>query len=94
MKYSVNDQELDTIRAAALSDIVTAESASASCTWSSIVPTYTKRKEKYSLMNIYTFAAFGMNKKPVIPQFFGFHNMPTWPLDETYSKWILILYKP
>jgi hypothetical protein len=27
-------------------------------------------------------------------QFFGFDNVPTWPLTEKYSKWILTLYYP
>ena len=33
-----------------------------------------------------------MKKEPVVSQFSGFYKT-TWPLDEIYSKWILILYK-
>ena len=33
-------------------------------------------------------------KKPIIPQFFGYNNHPSWPLKEDYSKWMLTLYKP
>lgn len=30
----------------------------------------------------------------IVPQFFGYLDKATWPLDETYSKWTLILFKP
>ena len=33
-------------------------------------------------------------KGDIVCQFFGYHNTPSWPLDENYSKWTLTLYKP
>ena len=30
----------------------------------------------------------------IVPQFFGYHDRPTWTLDDTYSKWTLTLFKP
>ena len=32
--------------------------------------------------------------KVTIPQFFGYHDVPRWPLDENYSKWTLAIFKP
>ena len=46
-------------------------------------------------MNLYLYCAHHWNEgKVVIPQFFGFHDYPTWPLNEDYSKWTLVIFKP
>ena len=46
--------------------------------------------------NIYKYCvcAWRDDGKKIIPQFFGFNNHPTWPLEEAYSKWNLVLFKP
>ena len=36
----------------------------------------------------------GKKKGDIVCQFFGYHNTPSWSLNENYSKWTLTLYKP
>ena len=53
------------------------------------------RDQDLSDINLYTFCSkHWIDHKERPPQFFGFHNKPTWPLEENYSRWMLILYKP
>eukprot|EP00957_Ditylum_brightwellii_P083012 6310836-Ditylum_brightwellii.AAC.1 len=33
-------------------------------------------------------------KEQFAPQFIGFRQIAKWPLEETYSKWVLAIYKP
>jgi hypothetical protein len=71
-------------------------SSSAGYNWASIVKAYNARDaDLLDDVNLYMFVAKHYKKnKLVAPQFFGFYNKPTWPLDETYSMWMLTLYKP
>ena len=41
--------------------------------------------------NFYIFVA---EKHKCIPNFFGYNQIPSWPLDEEWSKWMLFLYIP
>lgn len=62
--------------------------------WPTILKKY---KEQIGLKdcNIYTFCAKHWSKnKDRPPQFIVFHDRPSWPLTEDYSKWILPSYKP
>ena len=41
--------------------------------------------------NFYRFAA---SKFKCVPHFFGYQSIPSWPLQEEFSKWMLFLYIP
>lgn len=64
-------------------------------TWKNIEKKYKERSEEYDGENLYEFCALhwhASGPKPI--QFFGFHDKATWPLEESYAKWMLIFFKP
>ena len=61
--------------------------------WKNIENKYKLRAPTEDHLNVYQFCV-NWQKTPKAPQFFGFHNQPTWPLEENYAKWMLTLYKP
>ena len=63
--------------------------------WKNIVKRYSSRDDNLEHLNLYLFCVdFWKKGKATIPQFFGYHDVPTWPLDESYSKWTLAIFKP
>jgi len=64
--------------------------------WSQIYNLYKNRSSDLSHVSVYHFCCchWPLDKKEKPVQFFGFNNTPQWPLDESYSKWILTLYYP
>lgn len=63
--------------------------------WTNILKKYKNRCVDLENVNLYTYCAdFWKQGKKIIPQFFGYFNRPSWPLEESYSKWTLTLYKP
>ena len=65
-------------------------------TWANIVQKYKARETQWEDFNIYKYCVYAWRDdgKKIIPQFFGFNDHPTWPLEESYSKWNLVLFKP
>jgi hypothetical protein len=63
-------------------------------TWQNIVARYKSRSEEHYTLNIYRYCALHWKPGGCVPQFFGYHDVPSWPLVESYSKWTLILFKP
>ena len=57
---------------------------------------YSNRDVTLNELNLYKFCAFHWNSKPdaIIPHFFGFRDVGTWPLKEEYSKFMLVIFKP
>ena len=61
---------------------------------------YKKRPVILEDINLYKFCAnywprkngTVQTSKPV--QFYGFHDKPTWPVTESYSRWNLTIFKP
>ena len=46
-------------------------------------------------LSVYQFVCKKWNKNgPTVPQFFGFHDYPHWPIQDEYSKFNLFLHKP
>ena len=62
--------------------------------WKNIKHKYTRRDEDLDQINVYKFCVYHFSSKVIIPQFFGFKDVPTWPLQEEYSKWMLTIFKP
>ena len=62
--------------------------------WKNIKFKYTRRDETLEGINVYKFCVYHFSSKVIIPQFFGFKDVPTWPLEEEYSKWMLNIFKP
>jgi PIF1 helicase. len=64
--------------------------------WPQILSLYKARSADLHDVSVYTFCCnhWPLEKKQKPVQFFGFDNVPTWPLTEKYSKWILTLYYP
>ncbi len=63
--------------------------------WHNIQKRYRERPIELEHENLYTYCALHWHTsgpKPI--QFFGFHDKATWPLDETYAKWMLTFFKP
>ena len=50
---------------------------------------YSNRDITLNELNLYKFCAFHWNFRPdaIIPHFFGFRDVGTWPLKEEYSKY-------
>ena len=63
--------------------------------WKNIEKRYSNRSDSLEHLNLYLFCVnFWKEGKITIPQFFGYHDVPTWPLNESYSKWTLAIFKP
>ena len=57
-----------------------------SFTWKKVLDQYKKRPASDNNLNLNNFVVFKWKpKKETIPQFFGFNNTPSWPLNENYS---------
>ena len=68
---------------------------SKSFTWQNIVTRYKKRSVEFELLNVYQYYALHWKKSgTTVPQLFGYHDRPTWPLSENFSLWTLALFKP
>ena len=98
---SVNEVDLERVREAVLppppiegETPVTATVLTQSFVWKDINSKYSSRPEQLTNMNLYKYASLLYTKKPIIPQFCGYPNHPTWPPTEHYSKWMLTFYKP
>ena len=61
-----------------------------------LVAKYRQRADGLSGVCLFVFAAhhFLSGGRKCVPNFFGFHNRPSWPLPEECSKWMLVLCKP
>ena len=57
---------------------------------------YKKRADHLEGVSLYDYVArhWRSDGKLTCPNFFGYHDRPTWPLNETYSKWMLTFYVP
>ena len=92
LKCSVNSVELDE-----LGTNDTDENgnpiAGTNFTWKNIVIKYKARPQAEENTNIYQFCV-NWQRTPRPPQFFGYHDLATWPLLENYAQWMLTLYKP
>ena len=63
--------------------------------WHNITRQYKTRPQELSTVNLYQYCSMHWHKNQVRPvQFYGYYNKPTWPLNESFSKWTLTLYKP
>ena len=63
-------------------------------TWNNIRDCYSVRSAELNNLNVYQYCAnHWVPGKEIIPQFFGYHDHPAWPLTEDYAKWTLILFK-
>ena len=68
---------------------------SKSLTWQNRVTRYKKRSAEFELLNVYQYCALRWKKSgTTVPQFFGYHDRPTWPLSENFSLLTLALFKP
>ena len=83
-KCSVNDIDITTLN----------EDGGKSFQWKNIKYKYIRRDEALDGINVYKFCVYHFSSKVIIPQFFGFKDIPTWPLQEEYSKWMLSIFKP
>ena len=55
----------------------------------------TAQPQEFSTVNLYQYCSMYWHMNQVRPvQFYGYYNKPTWPLNESFSKWTLTLYKP
>ena len=56
---------------------------------------YKQRSNTLSGLSVYEFSiSHWKDGKELVPYFFGYYNIPKWPLCETFSKWTLILHRP
>ena len=63
--------------------------------WKNIESQYKSHDHTLEHFNLYLFCVdYWKEGKVTIPQFFGYHDVPRWPLDENYSKWTLAIFKP
>lgn len=90
-KCAVNNIELDDILPAD-SEV---DSSDKKFTWVRILRAYNVRPDDLDHINLYIFASCKYLKgPPVVPQFFGFKNAATWPLNEEYAMWMMRLFCP
>jgi hypothetical protein len=72
------------------------EDNSSSFVWRNVLHQYKTRPNTLHDISLYRFCCchwpHDKQQKPVL--FFGFHDKATWPLEESYSKWILTIYYP
>jgi hypothetical protein len=85
---------LDEVAEAAVND--GESSKSSSFTIKKLKLRYKQRKSELDPLTLYEFAAHHYLPKGqrVAPNFFGFNDRPRWPLDEEYSRVMLMLHKP
>jgi hypothetical protein len=67
--------------------------------WHNIVRKYKERPDALFLVSLLIFAASHFVRTngscvQVVPQFFGYESKVSWPLQDEYSKWVLILHHP
>ena len=63
--------------------------------WKIIIKKYKKRSDDLEEPNLYKWVVYHWKEgKLIVPQFFGYHDTVVWPLEETYAKWNLTLFKP
>ena len=85
LKCSVHDVSLESL----------GEVDDKSFQWKNVERRYMDREERHINLNLYIYCVEHWSKNKItIPQFFGFHDVPKWPLNETYSKWNLVFFKP
>ena len=66
-----------------------------SFTMKNIFRRYKGRGELLRDKTIYEYSAqCWKDGKDTVPQFFGYHTRPTWPMKETFAKWTLTLHRP
>jgi hypothetical protein len=67
--------------------------------WHNIVSKYKERPDVLFPVSLFIFAAshFFRNNGScvqVVPHFFGYESKVSWPIQDDYSKWVLILHHP
>ena len=92
LKCSVTSVELDEL-GTNNTDENGDEIAGTNFTWKNILLRYKARPQTEDNENIYEFCVHWYRTSKV-PQFYGFHDLATWPLRENYAQWMLTLYKP
>ena len=64
-------------------------------TLTNIQKRYKSRHEQATNMSLYEWCIHCWKKdQTMVPQFFGYHTRPTWPMSKTFAKWTLILHRP
>ena len=62
-------------------------------TWHNIMSRYQSRPSDLSHLNLYHYVCkHWANNERTTPQLFGFHDIVTWPLIETYAKYNLVFF--
>ena len=97
LKCSLTSQTLESIAPPEPTDAATADASNTRFppfTWKNAKKRYSKRVGNDEL-ELYSWCALHwVPRKTCVVQFFGYHDKPSWPLPESYSKWTLALYKP
>jgi hypothetical protein len=91
-KCSVSSFDLDD-----LTDV--SESRNDTFKWHNIVRKYKESPDVLFPVSLFIFAASHFIRKngscvQVVPHFFGYDSKVSWPLQDDYSKWVLILHHP
>jgi hypothetical protein len=67
--------------------------------WHNIVRKYKDRPDAFFPVSLFIFAASHFFRKngscvQFLPHFFDYESKVSWPLQDEYSKWVLILHHP
>ena len=66
-------------------------------TFPALVRAYKEKDPKYNDMSLYQYAAqvyVGSKNNHIVPNFFGYEDRPSWPVEESFAKSMLTLYHP
>ena len=86
------------VRTEDLPEQVTETYSKNSFTFAAILKAYKSKGQLLKDLNVYKYAAMhhgnASKGNPIVPAFMGFNDKPSWPLDEAYSRMMLLLFKP